>query len=196
MKVQNNHPVKKYPIIGACGLDCGLCPSYNRETKSRCGGCGSWGSGEGARSCSLLTCCAKKHNLSTCGECIEIEFCPRVMKLMEQASRRDSIISYLPIKGNFEFIQKNGIEKWAARQQEKMAFLKTLLDEYNDGRSKTFYCMSIQLLPLDEAKKALVQAKKSISPQMTAKEKAAAVREALEGAAGRLGVELRLRGGK
>jgi len=26
-----NRPVKTYPTIGACGLDCGLCPRYYKE---------------------------------------------------------------------------------------------------------------------------------------------------------------------
>ena len=24
----DKHPVKQYPIVGACGLNCGLCPRY------------------------------------------------------------------------------------------------------------------------------------------------------------------------
>jgi hypothetical protein len=197
MKTQpNTHPVKKYPIIGACGLDCGLCPSYHRESKSRCPGCCGEGFLALGRSCGLLTCCVKTHGLETCGECNELEFCPRVMKLMEQASRRDSIISYLPIKANFEFVRKYGIDKWAARQNEKIAFLKTLLADYNDGRSKSFYCLSVQLLPLEKLKTALAQAQKKMPPEMMPKEKASRVREAFEVVAGSLGIELRLRSGK
>jgi hypothetical protein len=193
MEKKINHPVKKYPIIGACGLDCGLCPSYHRDGVSHCSGCCGKGFWDMARGCGLLTCCVKKHKLETCGQCHEFEFCPRVMKLLEQAKHRDSLLSYLPIAANFEFVRKNGIEKWAERQKEKIACLKTLLADYNDGRSKTFYCLSVQLLPLDKLKPALAQAQKKITVEMTPKDKALLVREAFNGVALKLGVELRLR---
>ena len=127
-----------------------------------------------ARGCGLLTCCVKEHGLETCGECGEIEFCPRIMKLMERAKTSDTILSYKPIAANFEFVRCNGIEKLSARENEKIAFLKTLLADYNDGRSKTFYCLSVQLLPLDKLKTALAQAQKKITAEMTPKEKALA----------------------
>ncbi len=193
---QNNHPVKKYPAIGACGLDCGLCPSYHRDGVTRCNGCCGEGFWDRARGCGLLTCCVKEHGLETCGECNEFEFCPRVMKLLEQAKHRDSMLSYRPIAANFEFVRKNGIEKWTKRENEKIAFLKTLLADYNDGRSKTFYCLSVQLLPVDKLKPALVQAQKKLTAEMTPKEKALLVREAFNGVAAKAGVELKLRNGK
>jgi hypothetical protein len=31
--------IKKYPTIGVCGLDCGLCPRYYTIGPSRCPGC-------------------------------------------------------------------------------------------------------------------------------------------------------------
>ena len=86
---------------------------------------------------------------------------PRVMKLMERAKTSDTVLFHdQPIAVNFEFVRRNGIEKWAAREEEKITFLKTLLADYNDGRSKTFYCLSVQLLPLDKLKPALAQAQK------------------------------------
>jgi hypothetical protein len=192
----NNHPVKKYPTIGACGLDCGLCPSFHREGASRCGGCASQGFWERARGCGLLTCCVKEHGLETCGECNEFEFCPRIIKLMEKAKHADSSISYLPVDPNLAYVHKNGIEKWAKREDEKIAFLKILLADYNDGRSKTFYCLSLQLLPVDKLRPALAQAQKLITPEMEPKEKARLVRYYFNGVAGRAGVELKLRTGK
>jgi len=194
MKVQtSNHPVKKYPIIGACGLDCGLCPSFHRDGVSRCPGCcgeGFWGAHPG---CGFITCCVKQRGLDTCGQCNEFEFCPRVMKLLEQAKHGDSILSYLPVAANFEFVCAHGIEAWAKREQDKIDFLKALLASYNDGRSKTFYCLSVQLLPLDKLKPALAQAQKTITPEMTPKDKARVVRDSFNGLAAKTGVELKLR---
>ncbi len=197
MKAQpNNHPLKKYPTIGACGLDCGLCPSFHRDGPSRCPGCCGPGFWNVHPSCPFITCCVKQKGLETCGQCNEFEFCPRVMKLLEQAKHADSVISYIPVSANFEFVRKNGIEKWSARENEKIAFLKILLADYNDGRSKTFYCLSVQLLPLDKLKPALTQAQKKVAAEMTPKDKTKLVREAFNGVAAKSGVELKLRNGK
>jgi hypothetical protein len=190
------HPVKKYPIIGACGLDCGLCPSFNRETKSRCPGCCGEGFWDAHPGCPFITCAVKQKELETCGQCNEFEFCPKVLKLREKARREDSFVSYRTIPANLEFISKNGIEKWVSRQNEKIAFLKNLLAEYNDGRSKSFFCLSVQLIPLDKLKTALTQVKKRVTPEMAAKEKTTLVRDAFENAAENLGVDLKLRKGK
>jgi len=181
MKAQtNNHPVKTHPTIGACGLDCGLCPSYHRDTNRLPGCCGE-ASGTRMPGCGFITCCVKQRGLDTCGQCNEFEFCPRVMKHLEQAKHADSVLSYHPVAANFEFVRKNGIAKWSARENEKIAFLKILLADYNDGRSKTFYCLSVQLLPLDRLKPALAQAQKKVTAKMTPKEKTLLVREAFGG---------------
>jgi hypothetical protein len=68
-----------------------------------------------------------------------------------------------------------------------------LLADYNDGRSKTFYCLSVQLLPLDKLKTALAQAQKKIAEDMTPKDRAQVVRDAFNGLATKSGVELKLR---
>jgi hypothetical protein len=91
------------------------------------------------------------------------------------------------------FVRRNGVEKWAAREEEKIAFLKILLADYNDGRSKTFYCLSVQLLPVDKLKPALAQAQKKITSEMTPKERATLVRDAFNGLATRSGIVLKLR---
>ena len=118
------------------------------------------------------------------------------MKLTEQAKQRDSFVSYLPIAANLDFVRRKGIKKWAAHENEKIAFLKILLADYNDGRSKTFYCLSVQLLPLDKLKSVLAQVQKGMTAEMTPKEKTKLIREAFNGVAQKTGVELKLRSGK
>ena len=54
---------KKYPTIGCCGIDCGLCPRYYTEGKSRCPGCfGPQFMDIMGQSCSFITCCVKNKN--------------------------------------------------------------------------------------------------------------------------------------
>lgn len=31
----SKYPLKKYPVVGACGLDCGLCPRYHTNGRSK-----------------------------------------------------------------------------------------------------------------------------------------------------------------
>ncbi|MBP7049418.1 MAG: DUF3795 domain-containing protein [Phycisphaerae bacterium] len=60
---------KKYPTIGVCGLDCGLCPRYYTAGPSRCLGCAGPDFPNRHPSCSFITCCVKKKGLEVCGEC-------------------------------------------------------------------------------------------------------------------------------
>ena len=54
------YPIKKYPTIGVCGLDCGLCPRYYTIGPSRCPGCAGPDFFNKHPSCSFITCCVKK----------------------------------------------------------------------------------------------------------------------------------------
>ena len=187
-------PLKKYPIVGACGLDCGLCPRYYTEGKSRCPGCcgpGFWEVNPG--SCGFITCCVKKHNLETCAQCSEQKNCERVTRLLSSADHRDSFISYRPVPASFAFIRDNGFDEFISLEEAKVALLQYLLDGYNDGRSKLFYCNSCQLLPVDKLKETLASAEAKISDDLDIKEKAGVIREAFNQLADRLKVDLKLR---
>jgi hypothetical protein len=185
------YPVKKYPVISACGLDCGLCPAYHRETPSRCPGCCGQGFWEKSQGCGFVTCCVKKRGLEVCAQCVEFEFCPRVIKLLKQAEKFDSLLSYQTIAGNFTFIREYGIEPWVKGAEEKIAFLDWLLDNYNDGRSKGLYCLSVQLLPIDQMKKAM--ADNQIDSQPDIRNKAKLIKKAFNSLASASGIELKLR---
>lgn len=57
--------------------------------------------------------------------------------------------SYPPIRNvmpNLTFIKKHGLEKFLNRQKVRMTFLRTMLDKYDDGRSKGYYCRASALL--------------------------------------------------
>ncbi len=197
MKVQpNNHPLKKYPAIGACGLDCGLCPRYHSSGDKPCPGCCGEDFWERHPSCPYVTCCVKQRGLEVCGECNELEFCPRVLRNLEAAKRADSFVSYRTLAGNLEFIQKRGLKALAKKMQEKIDFLRLLISEHNDGRAKGFYCLCAQLLPLDSLKAALAEAQRQMTPEMTAKDKTKLVREGFGKLAEKADVELKLRNGK
>ena len=120
----NRYPLKKYPMVGACGLDCGLCSRYYTEGPSRCPGCCGPDFWEKHPGCAFITCCVKRRNLE---------------------------------------------------------------------HSKSFYCTSCQLIPLDKLKEALTDAEVKIAEATDIKEKARIVRVAISNLADTLQIDLRLR---
>ena len=112
---------------------------------------------------------------------------------MEGSKQGDSFISYLLLAANFAFIQKNGIEELARQETAKMELLDYLLQHFDEGRSKTFYCTSCQLLPLDSLKAALDEAEMEISENADIKEKSRLIRVAISRLADSLGIDLKLR---
>lgn len=185
--------LKKYPVIGACGLSCGLCPRYYTDGPSRCPGCGGPDFFNKHPSCGFITCCVKEKGLESCGQCQDLKNCPRVLKNLEAAKEHDSFISYKPLAGNLAFIQEKGIEAFVKLEKEKIRFLKELLKHYNDGRSKSFLCTGCQLLPLHNLKDAINSIKDYMPEGADAKEKARAARAAISELAETLGISLKLR---
>jgi len=189
----DKYPLKKYPIVGACGLNCGLCLRYYTQGTSRCPGCCGPDFWQKHPSCGFITCCVKQKNLETCAQCVDWADCERVAKNLEAAKYHDSFISYRPLADNFAFIQKNGIEEFARLEMEKQKFLRHLIDNYDEGRSKKFYCTSCQLTPLDKLKQALADAETKITEDTTIKYRAKLVRAAISNLVDILQIDLRLR---
>jgi hypothetical protein len=187
------YPLKKYPIVGACGLNCGLCPRYHTEGASRCPGCCGPDFGQKHPSCGFITCCVKQRGLETCAQCADWADCERVARVLEVAKGQDSFISYRPVPANFAFIRENGIEEFVKQELAKQELLEYLIDNYDEGRSKSFYCTSCQLVPLGKLREALAEAEAKMTADMDIKEKAKLVRAAINNLADALQIDLRLR---
>ncbi len=54
---------------------------------------------------------------------------------------------------------QEGMNKFVEQQKEKEKLLRQMLSEFNDGRSKTFYCIAATMLEIDELELALKQAR-------------------------------------
>jgi hypothetical protein len=189
----DKYPIKKCPIIGACGLDCGLCPRYYTEGDSRCPGCCGPDFFLKHPSCKFTTCCVKQKELENCALCADFPGCLKVDKLLEWAGKLDSVISYQPIPANFAFIREHGIEEFVQRERQKQELLRNLIDNYNDGRSRSFYCTACQLLPLEKLKETVTQTGAGINENADAKENTKLMRDAISKLAGILQIDLRLR---
>ena len=98
--------VRNCPTIGCCGIDCGLCPRFYTEGKSRCTGCGGEGFEAVHPPCGYITCCVKKHGLNVCAECVEFP-CKRFEK---ETGKRDSFVLHRKVMPNQQLITEIGIE--------------------------------------------------------------------------------------
>jgi hypothetical protein len=141
---------KRHPTIGCCGIDCGLCPRYHTEGISKCPGCAGKNFFEKHPTCSVLTCCFMKKELETCGNCEEF-ICKRIINW----DGFDSFVTHQRSILNLRSIAKNGLPAFIRQQRKRLQLLVELLKEYDDGRSKNFYCLSTALLPPDELSMAM-----------------------------------------
>ncbi len=154
------HSVKEYPTIACCGLDCGLCPMYYTKGPSRCPGCCGPDFHNSHPSCSIITCCVKKHKFETCAECTEFP-CSKIDKW----DKYDSFISHRVSLKNLRLIKEMGIEEFFIQQQKGIELLEYMLENFNEGRSKSFYCIATALLTIDDLEKALNESSKRINDE-------------------------------
>jgi hypothetical protein len=142
-----NTSVRTYPTIGVCGLDCGLCPRYYTIGTSRCPGCAGPGFSNKHPSCSFITCCVKKKNLEVCAECSDFP-CSKFKsdKEYQQLKESSSYPSCKKVMPNLKFIREHGIETFVQQQKERIKLLETMIENFDDGRSRNYFCKASALL--------------------------------------------------
>ena len=148
----------RFPEIGICGLSCRLCPSYHMNTESRCLGCKS--EGRMAVGCPFITCAIKKKGIEFCWDCKESETCEKWKKHRDAGKKRDSFKCYQKLEDDIAFIQQNGVDEFERSQKAREQLLKGMLQEFNNGRSKIYFCIAATVLEIEELKEALDKAKR------------------------------------
>jgi len=146
----------KYPEIGICGLSCRLCPTYNTKAKSKCDGCKSdhrMGAG-----CPFITCAIKKKKIEFCWECGDSNTCNKWSKHRNFGKRVGSFKCYQSLEQDITFIQKNDVDEFEKKQKIRHQLLKEMLENYNEGRSKSYYCIAVTVFQIDEIRNAISQA--------------------------------------
>lgn len=154
------YPEKKNPTIACCGLDCGLCPVYYTKGPSRCPGCCGPNFYNKHPSCSIITCCVKTHSFETCAECTEFP-CSKIDKW----DKYDSFISHQVSLLNLRLIKEVGIENFKTQQNKRMEILENMLENFNEGRSKSFFCIATALLPIEGLEESLIKSKEQIKEE-------------------------------
>ncbi|MBW6479308.1 MAG: DUF3795 domain-containing protein [Bacteroidales bacterium] len=179
--------LKKYETIGCCGIDCGLCPRFYTKGDSACPGCGGLNFSEKHPSCGILNCCVIKHGFEVCSECKDYP-CKR---FDAEKDGYDSFVTHKKVFTNLSFIKDNGIEPFIENQKIRIDILMDLLTHYDDGRSKSFFCLSCALIPAKKLEEILAFAH-SLKGELELKEKSKLIKNTMTGIAASEQLELKL----
>ncbi len=180
----------KYPEIGVCGLSCRLCPRYQSEGESRCFGCKT--ESRMRAGCPFITYAVKKKGIEFCWDCEVGAICEKWKKHMESGKLHDSFKCYRKLEEDISFVLKNGVYAFERSQKQKEELLKQMLQEFNEGRSKNYYCIAATVLETDELKKALDEARDDAG-EMGVKGRSKKLHSILDKIAAQRGYHLRLR---
>lgn len=152
-----------------------------------CPGCGG---GAGNQSCAIARCGMEHGGVAYCFQCGSFP-CGKYEGLDEY----DSFTSHRNRRKDFETARKIGVDAYRDIQTRKAEILKLLLDQYNDGRKKRFFCFAVNLLELEDLERALEQLlTRNVPEGETGRERAAYAAGLLQEAADRKSIDLKPRG--
>ncbi len=174
-------------LAGCCGLYCGLCPRFQSTSKSRCPGCRisehhSW--------CKVYRCCVIKKGYVTCADCTDYP-CEKLFSVL--GTDEDSFLTHKPVIPNLDRIKEVGGQIWLNEQKERQLLLEKLLENYNDGRAMSFYCLACTLMPIDLINRAVSEMERKGIDAEDIKLKAKNLKSILQDLASASGIELKLR---
>lgn len=178
-------------LFSLCGLNCGLCPM---QIGGYCPGCGG---GEGNQSCAIARCSLERDRVEYCFQCGDYP-CSRYERLDEY----DSFITHRNRKKDMLKAQEAGSAAYGREQAEKAEILRYLLEHYNDGRKKNFYCVAVNLLELEDIRNVMRQIAEQkkmrkesgkATEELSEKERSAFASELFRAAAAERGIELKLK---
>jgi len=150
--------MSKWLEVGICGLSCRLCPMFHSSSESKCRGCKS--DTRITVGCPFITCAVKKKGIDFCWQCKENVTCEKWKRHREASIHGDSFVCYQKLEDNIQYILENSVEVFEEEQIIRENMLKEMLKEFNEGRSKTFYCIASTVLEPEELRNALHQAQK------------------------------------
>ena len=170
----------RYISEGICGLSCRLCPNHHTKSKSRCPGCKS--SYRMAAGCPFITCALKKKGVESCVLCPDNNKCALWKSHRTAGKKKDSFKCYQTLEADIKFMHSHGISEFDKIQKKREKLLVKMLDSYNEGRSKSYYCIAATVMTPKELDNALYEAARR-SKGMKTKEKSAVMHELLDAAA-------------
>lgn len=176
---------RKHREFSLCGLNCSLCPRYHTEGLSRCPGCGGEDFSRKHPSCSVINCSKKNGNIEYCFEC-QLYPCPKYT----QPNEKDSFITYKDVTKDLNKARED-IDAYLRVLEKKEQLLGFLLERYDNGRLKNFYCIAVNLMMTEDIKDVIESAERGENSKNECVIKA--IKEGIEAAAKARGIEIRLR---
>ncbi len=134
----------------------------------------------------------KKKGLDFCWECKESNACEKWKNHRDIGKIGDSFKCYQTLEADIAFILQKGIEEFEKQQKTRELILKAMLHEFNDGRSKSYYCIVATVFALDELKQTLKTARAN-SSSLQQKHKAKVMHSIIEKVASQKSYLLKLR---
>jgi len=183
-------PKIRFPEIGVCGLPCRLCAMYHVDGPSRCSGCKS--SGRREAGCQFHACAISRRGVEFCGDCSDRETCARWTKFRERRAKMDTVVCSQTLESDLEWTERKGLAAYDQVQKERLRLLNKMLADFNEGRSKGYYCIAASVLDLAGLKKILIEADKR-GKGLALKERSAVLHVLLDTRADKKGYGLRRR---
>lgn len=139
-------------------------------------------------SCAVINCNERHDKVEYCFECGEYP-CEKY----RAPAAADSFISYRNVGADMAAAGRD-LEGYLDGLRKKLRCLEKLINDYDDGRSKGFYCRAANLLPLDELESCMASAESDCRREgWDLKQKASHMRTSLESKAEKIGIDLSLR---
>ena len=142
--------------------------------------------------CPFITCAVKRKGIEFCWHCREQHTCERWRKHRKQGKSRDSFVSYQRLEDNIAFVAESGFDAFVAAQEDRKRLLAIMVDQFNDGHSKSFYCIAAAVMEPQEIESALCEARDADTGK-DARSKAAMLRSILDRIGAEKGYLLKLR---
>jgi len=105
----------------------------------------------------------------------------------------DSFVTHRRAIENLHLIHKNGLSSFIQQQKFRIDLLERLLNQYDDGKSKSFYCLAAALLPIEDIERAIPILKPTAPDHATSMSFALSFKERLRNIADSKGIELSYR---
>lgn len=135
----------------------------------------------------------KEQGIEFCWDCSESENCEKWAKHRARGKMQDSFKCYQTLEKDINFVKEHGVEEFEKTQKAREKLLRTLLNEFNEGRSKTYFCIAATVMEEDELKAAIKTARKETAGVSDIKQKAKTMHAILDGIAEEQGCLLKLR---
>jgi hypothetical protein len=145
-----------------------------------------------ALGCPFITCAVKRNGIEFCWKCKEKETCKKWDHHRKFSHFHDTFTCYQKLEDNIMAIELHGIKIFDKEQIIRENLLNEMIQGFNEGRSKRYYCIAATVMTIEEMKNAIHKSLQ-LSSNSDIKMKAKKLHEALDEIAKQKNYMLKLR---